>query len=533
MIYKVLIVEDETPILNNLVQKIGNLALPLVVAGTATDGEEALECIAREQPHILLTDVRMPGMDGLTLCSRLEKQSPQIKKVILSGYGEFEYAQKAIQYHVSDYLLKPVNPEQLKQVMQGLCEVLQEETSAQEYKILAQHLTGGSSELTLPCQFSGKEFGIYLICLGNLLEHTFAVSDPSFYAALWKQADLDGFLQANAAPAEGRWCIAEKSPNEQILVLSSFQKDFAGALHSHLEKRLSAYCCTTICAGDAGVSFHAIWQTAQHLRQLLHSRLVPCTAQVLTPSISSFSPGAQTDTLQQLVLRGIRSRQHSAFQTALENYFFTLEHQQTPQQLLERSVLQLTEKLTESTDSSNQQKKAVCNHLYQMIAEQKNVSTLYQMLAAQLCDLFSAYFHAYNSGEELARMVQKYIEENYREDISVETLSEVFHFSASYIGRVFRTQFGVPPVKYLLHLRMEQAKQLIDQNGEISFALIAEMVGFSDSHYFSRMFRAVVGITPSKYKKQVTPAVPAADSCKDDFSSTAGDSGFLKDGNAF
>ncbi|MEG2287981.1 MAG: response regulator, partial [Ruthenibacterium sp.] len=62
MIYKVLIVEDETPILNNLVQKIGNLALPLVVAGTATDGEEALECIAREQPHILLTDVRMPGM---------------------------------------------------------------------------------------------------------------------------------------------------------------------------------------------------------------------------------------------------------------------------------------------------------------------------------------------------------------------------------------------------------------------------------------------------------------------------------------
>ncbi|MEG2038036.1 MAG: response regulator, partial [Ruthenibacterium sp.] len=102
MIYKVLIVEDETPILNNLVQKIGNLALPLVVA----DGEEALACIAREQPHILLTDVRMPGMDGLTLCSRLEKQSPQIKKVILSGYGEFEYAQKAIQYHVSDYLLK-------------------------------------------------------------------------------------------------------------------------------------------------------------------------------------------------------------------------------------------------------------------------------------------------------------------------------------------------------------------------------------------------------------------------------------------
>ncbi|MEG1276167.1 MAG: response regulator, partial [Ruthenibacterium sp.] len=221
MIYKVLIVEDETPILNNLVQKIGNLALPLVVAGTATDGEEALAYIAREQPHILLTDVRMPGMDGLTLCSRLEKQSPQIKKVILSGYGEFEYAQKAIQYHVSDYLLKPVNPEQLKQVMQGLCEVLQEEISAQEYKILAQHLTGGSSELTLPCQFSGKKFGIYLICLGNLLEHTFAVSDPSFYAALWKQADLDGFLQANATPAEGQWCIAEKSPNEQILVLSS------------------------------------------------------------------------------------------------------------------------------------------------------------------------------------------------------------------------------------------------------------------------------------------------------------------------
>ena len=510
MIYKVLIVEDEAPILNNIVQKVNNLQLPVTVMATACDGEEALEVIAHEQPHIVLTDIRMPGMDGLALCDRLDRQYPQIKKVILSGYGEFEYAQKSIQSHVIDYLLKPVNLAQLEEVMQKLCATLQQENTAQEQQFLTQHLAGGNSTLPLPCQFSDKKFGIYLICLGNLLERTCVDTDFSFFAALWHQVDLDGFLKNQSTACGAWWSIAEKYPNEHILVTSCFEKGFETALQKHLTTRLSVYVHTTVCACEKGVSFKDIWKSAQQLRHLLHSCLVPCVSNVFTPSTAPVFSEVQIEAVSQLVLRAVRNRQRNAFESMLENYLSSLKNQQISQQMLESNLSMLIKKMAEHSDTCETLSKSTCSQILQLIAEQKNVDALYQMLYHQLFDLYATLFPTCESGEELAHMVQKYLAENYREEISVETLSEVFHFSASYIGRVFRTQFGVPPVKYLLQLRMEKAKQLIHKNSDVNLALISEMVGFSDPHYFSRIFRATVGITPSEYKRQV--AKTSADS---------------------
>jgi YesN/AraC family two-component response regulator len=112
--FTVVVVEDEELILNNVVKKIHEADLGFMVTGIATDGKSALELIEREPPDVILTDIRMPVMDGLAFLKAIASRFPYIKKIVISGHDDFAYAQQAIKYDVTDYLLKPLKMDELK-----------------------------------------------------------------------------------------------------------------------------------------------------------------------------------------------------------------------------------------------------------------------------------------------------------------------------------------------------------------------------------------------------------------------------------
>lgn len=112
--YRYIVVEDEALICQNIIQKIENLGVQLTYCGEAEDGEKALSLIDQENPHLVFTDIKMPVMDGLMLSKQLYFAYPQIKIVIISGYDDFQFARQAMKYGVSDFLLKPLNQEELK-----------------------------------------------------------------------------------------------------------------------------------------------------------------------------------------------------------------------------------------------------------------------------------------------------------------------------------------------------------------------------------------------------------------------------------
>jgi two-component system response regulator YesN len=113
---KVVVAEDEDLIRNNLVKRLECVHDSIKVVGAAQDGKEALELVRQEQPDLILTDIRMPIMDGLELIQTLHMYFPRIRKIIASGYADFAYAKQAMQYNVEDYLLKPVSTEELNRV---------------------------------------------------------------------------------------------------------------------------------------------------------------------------------------------------------------------------------------------------------------------------------------------------------------------------------------------------------------------------------------------------------------------------------
>lgn len=116
--YKFLVVEDEPLIRRNIIKKIDTLQMPLEFAGEAGNGQCAVELVEQAFPDLVITDIRMPVMDGLALIRLLYEKHPQIKSIILSGYDDFKYAQEALKYGVSDFLLKPVKPLKLKSALQ-------------------------------------------------------------------------------------------------------------------------------------------------------------------------------------------------------------------------------------------------------------------------------------------------------------------------------------------------------------------------------------------------------------------------------
>lgn len=112
--YRYVVIEDEDLICKNIIQKIESLGLNLRLEGQAEDGEKGLTLIDEQNPHIVFTDIKMPVMDGLMLSKELFFAYPQIKIIIISGYDDFQFAKQALQYGVSDFLLKPIDVDELR-----------------------------------------------------------------------------------------------------------------------------------------------------------------------------------------------------------------------------------------------------------------------------------------------------------------------------------------------------------------------------------------------------------------------------------
>ena len=128
-LYRIILVDDEEEVRKSIIRKIDWQAVGFTVVGDAENGEDALEKIEALEPDVVLTDIRMPYMDGLTLAEKIRQRYPSMKIVIFSGYDDFDYAKRAIKLNVTEYILKPVNVEELSEILTRVKKNLDEEIS--------------------------------------------------------------------------------------------------------------------------------------------------------------------------------------------------------------------------------------------------------------------------------------------------------------------------------------------------------------------------------------------------------------------
>lgn len=522
---KIMIVDNEAAIRKGLVHCIHWESLGCIVAAQAVDGIDALEQIPSIQPDIVMSDIRMPGMDGLELAHHIHKQYPNTKVIILTGFPDFEYAQRAIEYQVVDFVLKPTSVESLTQAIERAKARIAEEQNNQE---LTRRLANKSEEnLQL-------ERGMLLHDLMHRVElsHLYVMNRMAQLSL-----DLSSYhvLRLDIAPL-----YSDDDETDLISYLHQAQEILCDSLDTfpiYFAPHGDQACYAVICASDSALLYTRCCETVDIIGSLpLFSLSIGischfCDPLCLADATEQADQAAQFAhyTAEQSVQRFNQLPQipaqvfHRVFEelrllkSAIENHSYSSSREI----LLRLFSFMRKNKLPVDTIHN------VCLYVHQFCISLLFLPTLENNLPAgnelpglkQLIDIDSIDELEQTMQEFVERIleqtdkhtddaatiihtIQTYIAQHCADDLSLEFLAGMVYLSPSYLSRLFKRETGENLSSYVQNIRIEQAKTLL-RTTPLKTYEIAERVGLPDPVYFSRIFKKVTGIRPKDFRSEI------------------------------
>lgn len=500
--YRILIVDDEKVERNGirfLLQKLGTE----FEIKEAPNGKVALEMLEKEEMDILLTDVKMPFMDGMELIERVRALQMKLSIIIFSGHNEFEYAKKAMKAGVYDYILKPVDPKEFENTMNKVVMDLDNakeeaviKTKGEEFfreHILYSVVNGASKEdiaaradglLTLDflenyrrmllVECGGEFFGKNNERFAELVEKELAL--PCQYLNLNSQQSIFMLLET----AEGGYMpIAEK-------IREMMWNNFHEKCHIAISKEITG--------------FEDITGALEECELLMENRFYQNETYIYVADRSEETTLMQQlddDTLMKQMKQDIKMKDMSAlrehYERLCERYRVKTQFSQVYIKFIFSNLLkEFYEALPERNESElNKEIDALyrASDFEQMLAlVDKNIKKLEEV---------------FDSNPQLAHRevdtVKKYIYEHYGEEISVEQLAELVYMAPSYLSFIFKKETGQNLSKFIKAYRMEKAKEMLESTHN-KIVSISNAVGYPNVSYFCQSFREYYGISPQKFR---------------------------------
>lgn len=529
----ILIADDENKVCQLIKSLVDWEALDMRVIATAENGIEALEKIRELTPDIAITDIRMPGYDGLELVRLAKETNPRTEFIIISGYRHFEYAQSAIRYGVNSYLLKPIKKDELTDTLTRLGEKLRERTRQLSYeeKVLR---TLKSDEETLRQTFLSdlvyrRDKTLKTASLDRINEDFhYGLRPGNFCFGILK---LDGHvfddmenLRFMADKVRGVMdrLLPECTFDYELLVAGSFfyfLLNFEESMRSQVRRQMKAlfdeiriqggilkdFAATlslgTVCGGLDGLD-----SSLKNARLLIEERLVAGTGKLLEgelPQKGSFADSTLFAEFNSRMSQALESLDVLSVREAL---------QQLKSQMLASPGITGHELL--------QMTKEVCNlYLFFMknyrIRIEDDFLENYNLGAdncASAQELFDYLIRKITASYDMAarlkrqdenrpvRVAKQYISEHYATALTLEEVSAVAGLSPAYLATVFKKDTGMTFLEYVSKVRMDMAKQLLKETS-CTVADICEKVGYSDVRYFTKTFTKYSGLKPNEYRK--------------------------------
>jgi len=532
--FKVFLVEDEIVVREGIRKNILWEQYGFLYAGDASDGELALPLIRQIKPDLLITDIKMPFMDGLALIELVRKELPDIKIVIISGYDDFSYAQQAIGLGVEQYLLKPILKDKLAEVLVALQQKMQAELQqqehvakfqreAQEYEMDSRRrffekiVTGGLSvsEISETARTMGIDVNapFYNIVLYSLNSSAFNGSAPERYTDVLAEVQerVTQFVVNHPELILFRWnvttyAVLVKGGQEDILQRT---KDCVVNLTSRCE-----------CAGS-DADWHIAYGTPvsrlgaipacfSEANRILSYRYLCPEEHILTEtSMRDFRKNGKQNThtgnseidrnrILNFLMNGTEADIEQFIDQLLQNagedvslplfcryltmtvcysvadYLDSIGCRREDYKLLER-------RMDDSAPNPEVARKSARQAMKQAIALRDSESKKQQ--------------------SNLLKQAIGFMDTHYPEEsISLDRVARQINISPNYFSAMFSQEIGQTFVEYLTGKRIGEAKRMLRQS-DMRASEIAAAVGYKDPHYFSFVFRKVAGCTPSEYRR--------------------------------
>lgn len=510
---KILIVDDEIIIRTGLATVINWDDLNLEFLEPASSAEEAINRIAVERPHILVTDIQMSGKNGLQLAEEARELIPDIDIIILTGFDDFKYTQKAIQQHVNDYLLKTSRPDDIIRTILRAKQRIEERKQAETRQSREQRKMALERFIISGDGFMQNKGEALFLCFDQLYfeQKTYGYQVWTLSGAGWSdssQAEKLLLFAIENVCLELLPCETFIYNGKVIVILpilnstsdSEYQNYFE-AIHK-IEKTLR--CTIGITVGKYVADkddLHESFESAEHLIPYLG--LMPQSIVVYDNLMLRQGAPIDCSSNEQLELITILIDDDSiALNQWINSYInghlnhpqFTLDSLEAAMQFVVTIVNQW---LSRALHTINAEQYFPNSLPFRFQRERDPVSCLFQYVHA-LMKLYHRQSHSISLSH--VQKAQSYIELHPELDLNLQQVAKVIHIHPHHLSELFKKELGITFSDYLTKHRMKRAEQLLSTT-KMRVSEIATQVGYTDVKYFSQLFKRDTGITPSEFRE--------------------------------
>lgn len=529
--YKVLLVDDEEEVIDVIEHKIDWDELGFDVIGQAHNGVKALEIAEKEQPDLVITDIKMPYMDGLELARRLRDENPGVRIMILTGFDEFEYAREAVHLEVEEYVLKPVNSNELSECLRRLKENLDKQYDEKlnikklekYYMESLPHLQTNFYSSLIEGRVQESDFDKYM------RSYQISLKGPVYCCVVIHTSEnnnpdaMNQLLLTMSVQREVKERLSDKWKGDSfmylgnlVMILEMKSEDSISQLTDDCDrfcKWVERFLGAVVTAGIGKVCYELINISASYegAREAISYRVIYGTGRSIY--IGDIAPKGQELSMQ---LEDIKM-----------NELFKAIHLGVVEDIskaVEKTVrVHLANAKTVTQYSFVAME--IVGHLYSFCVNNylsfdnhtgdiKNPyetvphmdeETLIRWITGVALSISDELRSARNSSlRYLIKEAKNIVRDSYNDpELSLDTVCSRLGVSNSYFSSVFKKEAGQSFITYLTEYRMEQAQRLILETSEKSYE-IAEHVGYVDANYFSYVFKRKFGMSPSKYRSEHT-----------------------------
>jgi two-component system response regulator YesN len=536
-----MVVDDETIIREGLVNSIDWNKYGYNVVAQAENGKKALEIAQEVKPHIILTDIYMPILDGIEFAKGIKQVLPETVIIFLSGYNEFTYAQRAIELGVFRYLTKPIDEEELLLVLEEACKDLEhkelEQAQINKLKLLIQDSLPLLKERFFLSLVKGKFQETEII---NKLKYLnidihadrffcLIISLDDYFSLIEKQNEDDINLLKFAvqnmseeilSELENSFFVFEEKPNE-IGILFCYKNDtcpsYLSIIHPVLQKiqdSVRRYLDTTVSIG-IGRSYDTMTkicmsykeaEDALEYRTTFGKNSIIYIGDIEPPSKRTI-PISAFEKLNGL-MKAVKSGDTQLSFATLHEIFEILKSENTlTKDYMHLFMIEVINKFITIILEFNGDIREVYDHKFTPLTL-LNIDTLedIQSKLQELVNIAIEFIHSKRKtvNRNFIEKAKEFINNNYMiEGLNLSMIADSVHISPGYLSQLFKQIVGESCIEYLSKVRINQAKKLLKETNLKTYE-IAYKVGYSDPQYFSTCFKKYVGVPPTDYRDMLT-----------------------------
>jgi len=502
---RMIIVDDEHIILESLKSLIDWKSIGVEVAGSADNGAAAIDLAIKQRPDIILSDISMPCFSGLEMLETLRRNNINTEVIFISAYGKFEFAREAIHYGAFDYILKPIDENQLLSTVSRCADKIRSEKDKQGTGE-QDHLDALILEHLLQAKVPKKAEWDLIAMKGP---------DP----AKFPYAFVVGFRHEkgcvpglNSADFHSCWISAPMLVEEALTLFLVCLPDESGAeLVTRINKYIRGY-QEMVAAISSTVTLKGCFEKAYAqisfalINAEIHQKKGIVLFATLEKSAASSFPGF--DSVCRELTQIIREGRTDQIQKLLYNFFagFLEKEILYDPALVELYCVELADHIFKENEGYISS--AGANEKLTLLAVRKKISacTGLHIVFNALCEVFLDIHRGIDkdqihSSMRLVRQCIRIIHEQYGKDISLPDAAKQLYISSNYLSKIFSAEMGKSFSRYLLEYRINMAKKLLRESNDKVYE-VAGRVGYADVVHFSKVFKQATGQSPNRYRNQ-------------------------------